>query len=599
MNGPLWILCLLGAAATLAMVRLAWRLRADFGVRDLPLLVLQPLLAALLYLTLFPPEEKHGADELVLATANTSTAQLTALNSNAIVLALPEAPSLPGVTRVPDLGSALRQHPQASRLRVLGAGLVARDRDLARGHALAFDASPLPRGLVALWSPVQVGVGALWPVSGRVNALSGGTVELLDPSGQNIATMRPGADGRFLLHGTAPAVGGMRFALRLRDAQGRVVENIDLPLQVTAGSALRVLVLAGGPDPELKYLRRWAVDAGVQLHTQISVGAGLQIGDAPMPIDAASLRGFDLVVLDERAWRELGAIRKSALHDALRAGLGLLLRINGPLAPGERRQLQAWGFGVDAVDNAVPVLLSASDMDPAPTPSANAVATGDSEPLLLSRQPLRVSAGDGLVMLRDAQGNPLSLWRDEGRGRIALWWLGDSDRLVLAGQSAAHGRLWSRAFATLARGHGSPLPRLDSTDPRVNQRLVACGLGKRASIETDRSAPVTLLSTFSSTGERCAAYWPATSGWHRLRNDDAELPFFVRGRDEAPGLLAQATRQATEQLLSSPSGSTGSAQATVPGPRWPWFLAWLLAAGLGWWLERRSLRSRFARTLPL
>ncbi|MEG3193325.1 hypothetical protein SNE32_13675 [Lysobacter sp. D1-1-M9] len=33
----------------------------------------------------------------------------------------------------------------------------------------------------------------------------------------------------------------------------------------------------------------------------------------------------------------------------------------------------------------------------------------------------------------------------------------------------------------------------------------------------------------------------------------------------------------------------GAAQAAAPGPRWPWFLAWLLLASAGWWLERSRL----------
>ena len=38
-----------------------------------------------------------------------------------------------------------------------------------------------------------------------------------------------------------------------------------------------------------------------------------------------------------------------------------------------------------------------------------------------------------------------------GRGRIALWTLTDSYRLVLAGRDDLYGELWSDAIATLAR----------------------------------------------------------------------------------------------------------------------------------------------------
>ncbi len=302
-------------------------------------LLLQPLVAVLLYFALFPPEGERAADRLVLATAGTTAAQIDSHREGSVVLALPEAPVLPGVTRVPDLGTALRQHPEASRLLVLGAGLSARDRETARGHALEFDAAPPPRGLVELWLPQQASLGARWQVSGRVQGVAGGAVELLDPAGRRADSLKLAADGRFTLRGNAPAPGHVRFNLRVRDAGAKIVENVALPLQVAPGAAVRVLVLAGGPSPEVKYLRRWALDAGATLHTQIALGAGLTIGDAPVPIDAASLRGFDLVVLDERAWRELGAGRKAALREAVRAGLGVLLRVTGPLSPADRREL--------------------------------------------------------------------------------------------------------------------------------------------------------------------------------------------------------------------------------------------------------------------
>ncbi|MGO4780014.1 hypothetical protein AB4084_31535, partial [Lysobacter sp. 2RAB21] len=123
----------------------------------------------------------------------------------------------------------------------------------------------------------------------------------------------------------------------------QVIEQVDVPVAIEARPAPKLLLLAGAPGPELKYLRRWAADAGLKPHTQISVGAGLQLGDAPLSLNAATLAGFDLLVLDERAWESLGETQRNAVIAAARGGLGVLLRVGGPLSPRTRAQLRELG----------------------------------------------------------------------------------------------------------------------------------------------------------------------------------------------------------------------------------------------------------------
>jgi hypothetical protein len=349
------------------------------------------------------------------------------------------------------------------------------------------------------------------------------------------------------------------------------VEAVELPLQIVPGVALRVLMLAGGPSPELKYLRRWALDTGASMRTQITLGGGLSIGDPPLAIDATTLRDFDLVVLDERAWRELGSSRKSALRDALRVGLGVLLRVTGPLSPIDRQELVELGFAIDSANLTQTITLPATTT-------------------VLSRQPLKVVATDAVALVRDDEGAALALWRSVGQGRMAIWWLGDSHRLVLAGESTAHGQLWSAAFTTLSRTRGARLPKLASADPRLHQRLVLCGLSEGASVVTESGESTPLLLDTAPNADRCATYWPGSIGWHTLRSGNASIAFHVRAETDAPGLLAQASHDATEKLAATASSAAKPTEIAVPGPRWPWFLGWLLVSALAWWLERRCLR---------
>src|SRR5690606_20304356 len=131
------------------------------------------------------------------------------------------------------------------------------------------------------------------------------------------------ADGRFRLEGLVRAEGPALWRLRL-SAPGRdggpgaagdsddgagtrttVIEEVEVPVDAQRGGRPRVLLLAGAPNPEVKYLRRWAVDAGLDLHSRMSLGGGTLLGDGPVALDPASLADFDLVILDERAWARL------------------------------------------------------------------------------------------------------------------------------------------------------------------------------------------------------------------------------------------------------------------------------------------------------
>jgi hypothetical protein len=394
------------------------------------------------------------------------------------------------------------------------------------------------------------------------------------------------------------------YAVRLRDARQQVVEDLELPLQIDVTPAPRVLLLAGASGPEVKYLRRWARDAGLALHTQLGAGGGLQLGDAPVPINLAELARFDVVVLDERAWSALGDTQRAALEQSVRAGLGVLLRVTGVLSETERRRLAALGFEVDAGRDAAPVRLPARKLDdaaerarigPGTRDAPRAADAGVPDVPALTRRTLRMSAPDALPLQSDEAGMPLSLWRASGRGRIALWTLTDSYRWVLAGRDDLHGELWSRAIGTVGRAQprqSFELPAAISQD----ERTTVCGLDDDTRVVAHDGVETVLLRDPASGARACAGFWPREAGWHRLRSGDRTQLFYVRARDAAPGLRAATLREATLQLAAESSGhriSPESAQDDVaasdpgrPGPRWPWWLGWLLVSGGLWWFER-------------
>lgn len=591
MNPQALVVGLLALAVLFGSVRALWRQRRlpaterPRAWRVAVLLTAQAASAALLYFALFPPPQPRDAGTLVVLTARAGEVAPED-GSGERVVALPEAGTGPGLRhgaeRFPDLAGALRRYPDTRRLRVVGAGLVARDREAARGRSIEFRPAPLPPGLSELQAPARVPAGRRFMVAGRAMQLQEGTAELRDPAGRRVDRVAPDDEGRFELHASTRHAGLASYVVQLRDARGEVVADATVPLEVTPARALRVRMLAGAPNPELKFLRRWALDAGLELDARISLGAGMQIGSAPTGFDAAALDKLDLLVLDDRSWRALGAGQRAALDAAIGRGLGLLLRLSRPLTGADGERLQA-AYGITATTGGAARqtrlggdLVGAGDAaDALPTVTDNA---------------LRFATTDAIRLLADATGTPLTIWHAHGRGRVGVTILGDSYRLVLAGHGDLHGDVWSEAFTTLARSQTLVDSRITIDAAAPHQRSVICGIGDGAQILSPDGTPVTQHVDPASGARRCAGFWATVGGWHQLRDGKRTLPMHIRDATRTNGLAAQSLREATRALVASGPANddalSDSRSPTRPGPRWPWFAGWLLLAAATWWLER-------------
>jgi len=600
MTVVLLILALITGAAR--MLWLAWQRspRARMA-RVVLLLLLQAASTALLYRTLFPPAITTGTETLIVATEHAPANLAKAPSANERVVALPEAGSITAAEPVPDLASALRRHPAAARLRIVGRGLTARDRDSVQGLPVEFVPTPLPRRLIELPASIRAQSGADFEIRGRVNDMRDGSVELLDPSGQRIDRQSIAADGHFILRGATRAPGLVEFRVRVADAGDATVEEGTLPVEVFAPTPVRVLALAGTPDAELKYLRRWALDSGVRLTTQVQLGGGMQLGDLPVSLNAATLKKFDAVIIDERAWDGLGAARRQALTAAVRNGLGLLVRVTGPISASTRSSLASFGLRLaDASIEPAFVLPSpeynhdftVARLGPGSVDAPTSSTVASTELPELTRQALRIDTANAHVWLRDTAGHALAAWRPLGRGRVGAWLPMDTFQLVLVGRNDIHAALWSQAVATVARPvTATTLP--EPADGLQGTRMTLCGLAEDASVAALGKQPQPLLIDRATGTARCAGFWPRAAGWHLLRSGKAEVPFHVRAPRELPGVVALQDRDATQRLMLASPLRTSSI-ATAPGARWPWFLAWLIVSTALWWLERARIGRPFA-----
>ncbi|ALL13617.1 hypothetical protein [Caulobacter henricii] len=531
------------------------------------LVALQVASGLLLYLTLFPPFGGTPPGRLVIATQG--AASLPRLSGDLLVT-LPEAKPMSGAARVPDLATALRLYPTPGLLLIEGQGLTARDQ-IPLDRPAQFKPAPAPRGIVDLILPGPLPPGGPFTLQGQVGSLSAGVIELLDPAGALVDRAEVRAQERFSLAASARVSGHTLFDLRLKDRSGRLVERLEIPVVARTHQPPRVLVLAGSADPEIKYLRRWAQDAGLDLRAEIDLGGGTLMGDPPTPLTRSAFADIDLVIVDDRRWETLPPSARAALVQAIEDGLGLLLRSTGPLAATTRRDWSALGAAVSADDPEEAVSFAGSSLLPA---------------LALNRKGLIEGQKNAVPLIRDNSGKALADWRPRGQGRIGLWTVADSYALVLAGQGFQHNELWSQLFETLARPGEQQEPNLSGV-AWSSERLALCP-ARRPLRVLDPDGRESRPQPAPATGPAaCAAFWPRKAGWHQLADDKVITTFYVHATDAAPSLRQEGQRRATLDLVEASAQRATVKAPPVPGSPWGWAASLLVVLGLLWWLERK------------
>jgi hypothetical protein len=562
------IVSLIVLAALLACLRLArqgcWRL-----------CLAQPLLAAgLAALLLSQPSEPSQPFGLI--TAGADPEQVSALRREQPSidwLALPGAPALLGAQPIEDLGAVLRRLPAA--LVVIGDGLSPVELEQIAALPLRFlPSEPGSPEFVSLSPPPRFTAGQRWPLSGEVAPLAAGlAVHLLDPAGSSVAQSPLDTEGRFSLHGIAPLVVAQTWQLELRDGD-RLLQRLPLPLSPAPARPLRALLLAATPSPEIKFLRRWALDAGIALDARIAAAPGLAMRRGNDALSGERLEELDLLLVDLRSWRQLGA-RQALLTEAVRAGLGLLILIDALPSAADLAGLAELGLALGATGDALTEI--------GPTEAAPRLAPGTQ----LQAWPLQREPDDALTQpLHALFGH--AAWAPLGRGRVGASWLLGSFQYVQQGQPAAHATHWSQLVQQLARPAPVAPAWTPLSAPIAGQGLVLCGgVGGPRLVGPDGES----LGTVADADSGCLAAWPARAGRWRLQQQ-GETPsaqwIDVLEADTLVSLTRAERRSATAaQAARKPWTDT----TPVSTPRWQALAlaGWLLLAALCWWSERRVL----------
>jgi hypothetical protein len=339
-------------------------------------------------------------------------------------------------------------------------------------------------------------------------------------------------------------VPGARERVRLLDSRGAVLDSVDLELntagrgqgafrvrpvregwhewrlqrgvetRTAAGWALperspRVLLAAGPPAAESRFAVRALEEAGAAVELRQPLGHGLTAGAVrvSLPVDAAQLAGFDVVIVLHGA--VLDETRRAALqHYVMQYGGGVLIATRDPLLQrlglAEGAQPDARSVGASSVIWSLPPELT-------PLPAGDEVSAA--EPL--------VAAAAAFTAAADAQGSALLVLRSAGHGRAAALGLRESWHWrVAGGRIDEHREFWRSLVDWLAPR--PPVPHVD-----VPYTIVETGLPVQVDVDAGTPLPPLRLRRPDgaaeplprSVGTADRAYYrflPADTGLHAV-----------------------------------------------------------------------------------
>jgi hypothetical protein len=349
------------------------------------------------------------------------------------------------------------------------------------------------------------------------------------------------ATGRFSL-GVVPAQVGRAVYLLVATVGKDTVEREEVPVEVGMGAPLKILLLAGSPDFENRFLVKWLSGDGhsVASRTMVSRGKAEEAfvnreASALSPLTPALLGGFDLVIADAAALPVRGTAERGVLDRQVRErGLGLLIKVDS--------------MGLDSMTR-------------------------------LMRG--RVSR----VLGRDSAGKIVAGALLEGSGKVVFTVLNTSYSRLLAGDRGGYGAYWVRLLGEGRRKTGEEwsvgpeLPRVGEevglrlqTAEELPQAIVGVSGGREAAVYLAQDAELAFLWR--------GKYWPEKSGWQWVYRPMGDSAWWYVWPAGAWKELERRVKKAMVKNSALPE------RERVEFPA-GWFWGLFLLAAVVLWVERK------------
>jgi Kef-type K+ transport system membrane component KefB len=561
-----------------------------------------------------------------LVTNGTTDQQLETIDIQQPVFMMSEAAKsitnsniLDVATQIDIPSQMLTRRPTFDNLHVLGDGLSpAQWQTLQRvmGDSFAktsvtFSASKPRIGLVNMHWRRELALGQYVEVKGQLQ----GTIEpalanniyqlnLLDPVGQIVETIRLKASESFSLSFPAKSTGQWTYRLQLSKSDNMsLLADEPIAFFVAKPTPLRILIKQSAPSFETRQLKNWAAEFGSQISvlTQISQNKDIRqninlnavaLQQITSPFTESALVNFDWLLIDGRALLALTVQQMSALHITIKNGLGLYIIADKAL-------VKAWP---------VPSLNWLWDINIQPLAIANYSAVPNwphskiEQAMPLVKAMITSANGSSLVQTNHAQ--ILVSHNKIGLGQVAVSLINATYGWQTSGLTEQYSHYWQSIIYALARPKQTPywLNTQQDTLLLINQSVQKCLFGATASgvaTHTQNQQPLILSRDILQTEQQCLTLWPTYEGWHKLawsentkslhaKNDRASLAvtwFYAYAEHDWSEWQQAQNHQVSRHIAQQQN--TKQFEPSIKSIDKSWFWGLLVLSMSLLWLERK------------
>lgn len=373
-----------------------------------------------------------------------------------------------------------------------------------------------------------------------------------------------------------PVAEAMVLRARLLDAQGKILAEGPVPLQVTDQVPLQIQGRFDAASFDARALNRLLSDSGAIVDWNVTLGKAIARSETAR----APLTAPNAVFVDAAYVEKLAPAARAAL--LAQAGQGLPLVILGANASNAGLWQRDVGLRLQPQS-------PATEKDDQRRFDVGGV-TLTMPPAMLN--PDDRSAAPWSVLARDASARPWLWQRELGLGRIiwvgvaewhryaisapqalTLWWQGAMDRMVLA---SAQKSAW----------------RLPDPMPVVGLRSEVCVLGADAGtlVRVEDGPELALHARGDKADGRCGAWWPQRAGWTRFSAAGMPAPglAYVYAAGDWPLWQRALRRDATARYAARATANSVAETTDRPMSPTPFALLFALCMLALWYRDPHS-----------
>jgi len=460
---------------------------------------------------------------------------------------------------------------------VLGDGLPPDVLSTTPDARYTFLPGKLPDGILGLRFSRRTVVHQTITLTGTLGNSYQGTRMLLEgPGGTEDSVLIKNNPASFALTFTPKQAGKFLYRFIVKDENGKMVDNIPMPIEVRAEKKLNILILQEFPTAEVRYLKNFLAEQGHHLTLRYQLSRNIyRYESANTPpnkitrLDNKLLNDFDLLLVDTDVLQHLQAIERQQLETSLNKGLGVVVLFNGiPAGNAALKALHAPGFAALQHDTVHLTVMGKT--------------------LQLHTLGRYIPAQDGFQPVLQSHTRSLSGYTFSGFGKTGFQLLNETYRFAAEGKPALYAALWAPLIEQTARTRQQPARlKVITPEPIYPNEPIDIEILADNHMPTLLADSITIPLTedVAIDGRWLGRVWFGDTGWHTLavaQDSTAQSGLYLH--DPAHWQSARVVYQHQQNQLKTGGPvtwgkSTSAHQRVSP---WIFFTLFLISAGFLW-----------------